>query len=143
MNAIEKITTWGDRHHAGWFDFFRVILGVILFYKGVEYGNNPREINGYFEGGSMNLYSFFIIQTISIVHLAGGVMIAFGLLTRWGVLFQLPILAGAVYLNLINNQSFEMYSNLSLSITVFVMLIVFLIYGSGPYSADEYFRKEE
>ena len=76
-----------------------------------------------------------------MIHLAGGVMIATGLLTRWAVAFQIPILAGSVFLNLINNNSFEIYSNLSLSIAVFVMLIVFLIYGSGPYSADEYFSK--
>lgn len=141
MNTIHKITTWGDRHHAGWFDFFRVILGVVLFFKGIEFGNNPREINGYFEGGSLNLYSFFIIQVLSMVHLAGGIMIATGLLTRWAVIFQIPILAGAVFLNIINNQSFEIYSNLSLSIGVLFMLIVFLIYGSGPYSADEFFKK--
>lgn len=142
MDTINKITTWGDRHHAGWLDFIRVVLGAILFFKGIEYGNNPREINGYFEGGSLNLYSFFIVQVISMIHLAGGVMIAIGLLTRWAVIFQIPILAGAVFLNLVNNQSFEIYSNLTLSVVVLFMLIAFLIYGSGPYSADEYFTKE-
>ncbi len=141
MNTIDRITIWGDRHHVGWLDFFRVMLGGILFFKGIEFGSNPREINGYFEAGSLNLYSFFIIQVVSMIHLAGGVMIATGLATRWAVAFQIPILVGAVALNFMNNDSFEVYSNLSLSIAVLVMLIVFLIYGSGPYSADEYFKK--
>ena len=141
MNTIDKMTKWGDKHHLGWFDFFRILLGAVLFYKGVEFASDPHEVKGYFEGGYLNLYSFFLVQAITLVHLAGGVMIAAGLVTRWAVIFQIPILVGAIFLNLQHNYS--IYSNLNLSVIVLILLIIFLIYGSGPYSVDEFIKRNE
>ncbi len=143
MNTISKITSWGDSHHLGWFDFFRILLGGFLFYKGIEFGRNPHDIGELTRSGDLGLFSFFLVQYIPMIHLMGGFLIALGFKTRWAVLFQIPVLLGAVVLHLSTSQPFELYPNLVFSITSTILLFAFLIYGSGPYSVDEYFRKHE
>lgn len=143
MNTIDKITSWGDSHHVGWLDIFRIALGTFLFSKGIEFGRDPHEISELVTGGKFSLFSFFLLHSIPIIHLAGGFMIAIGLQARWAIIFQLPILLGAVVLNLVTTSSFGIYSNLGVSIVTSILLIIFLIYGSGPYSVDAFFKKNE
>ena len=35
MNVIQKVEHWGDAHHAKWLDVVRIILGLIIFSKGI------------------------------------------------------------------------------------------------------------
>ena len=143
MNAISKMTTWGDSHHLGWFDFFRTLLGIFLIYKGIEFGRHPQEITELTQGAGLSLFSFFFIQYIIIGHTMGGLMIALGFKTRWAAVVQIPILLGAIILNLTPARSLEIYSSLLPGILVFLLLIAFTVYGSGPYSVDEFFRKHD
>jgi putative oxidoreductase len=58
------------------------------------------------------------------------------LLTRMSVVFQMPILLGAIFfVNLTRGLTF-VNSELWLSLIVFLMLVVFWIVGSGPFSVD-------
>ena len=141
MKTLSKIASWGDSHHAGWLDIFRIILGGFIFYKGVEFGRHPQEIMEVVRGTGLSLFSFFLIQFIPLVHLAGGVMIAFGLRTRWAVIFQLPIVATAILLDLLSGTPFDIYSKITPTIIIFIGLMVFLFFGSGSYSADKFLDK--
>lgn len=143
MNTINKITTWGDSHHFAWLDLFRIALGAFLIYKGIEFGQNPQEIKALVNADSSSLFAFFFVQVIPMIHLAGGVLIALGIMTRWAVIFQIPVLLGAVILSLGSDRPMEIYSQLAISIPVLIFLIAFLIYGSGPFSVDAFFKKNE
>jgi putative oxidoreductase len=143
MSTINKISTWGDSHHMAWFDFFRLLLGSFLFYKGLQFGADPHDITALIYGTGLSLMSLFIIHYVTMVHLMGGVMIALGFQTRWAVAFQIPIVLGAIILNMVPGNGMVLYSQLILSIVVFAMLIVFLIYGSGPISVDHFFMRSE
>jgi putative oxidoreductase len=143
MNTINKITTWGDSHHFAWLDIFRIALGAFLIFKGVEFGRDPHEIKALIGTDNSSLFAFFFVQIIPMIHIAGGVMIALGIMTRWAVIFQIPVLLGAVILSVINARPMEMYSELAISGSVLLVLIAFLIYGSGPFSVDAFFKKNE
>jgi putative oxidoreductase len=143
MNTINKITTWGDSHHFAWFDLFRIALGAFLIYKGVEFGQNPHEIKALINVDNSSLFGFFYVQIIPMIHIAGGIMIALGIMTRWASLFQIPILVGAIILSLGSGRPMEMYSQLVVSIITLVLLIAFTVYGSGPFSVDAFFKKNE
>jgi len=45
---------------------------------------------------NLNWSSFLFAHFIAFAHLVGGLLIAMGLITRPAILFQLPILIGAV-----------------------------------------------
>jgi hypothetical protein len=40
MNLINKIRDWGDHHHPKWLDYFRIVLGMILVWKGIQFAIN-------------------------------------------------------------------------------------------------------
>lgn len=80
-----------------------------------------------------------LFHYIAAAHMVGGLMIIFGLLTRWAIFSQLPILIGAIAINFMG----EMHSqNLFLSIAVLLICIGFLLYGSGKNSADYFFKMQ-
>jgi len=77
---------------------------------------------------------------ITYANLLGGFLIAVGLFTRWASALQIPFLIGAIgFVNVKAGMRLDNYE-LILSIIVLILLIVFVIKGSGVLSADEYFR---
>ena len=141
MNTIEKITHWGDIHHPGWMDILRMGLGGIIFYKGLEFASNIEGLRATIESSGFILWTFLFAHYIILSHVMGGILIALGLITRWAIIFQIPILIGAVILNGKQSGLFDFYSQLWFSIIVLALLIAFLVYGSGPFSVDEHMRK--
>jgi putative oxidoreductase len=141
MSTVDKVTHWGETHHAWWLDILRVGLGSILFYKGVMFGKHPEELMSLAEGRDFSLLSILLIHYIPMIHIVGGIMIALGLLTRLAILFQLPILLGAVILTGQSTGIFELYSEFGLALSILSLLILFLVVGSGPYSLDEEWSK--
>ena len=82
----------------------------------------------------------FVIHYIAPAHFVGGILIAFGLLTRWAIVAQLPILIGAVVINFVGDFS---SNNLVLAIVALALSLFFLVYGSGKHSVDKYLRMQK
>ena len=87
---------------------------------------------------SLRDYSSWVSLAITWVHLLGGFLIIIGLLTRWAVLFQIPILLGAVILI---NRPAGAGSEFTFSLLILLALIFFFVEGGGPLSLDHYFEK--
>ncbi|HNP49965.1 MAG TPA: DoxX family protein, partial [Bacteroidia bacterium] len=96
MNLIHKIETWGDNHQAKWFAILRLFLGLIIFFKGIVFIQNTDAINAMIANSAVSLYAVFLAHYVALAHLMGGFLIIIELLTRVAVLFQLPILIGAI-----------------------------------------------
>ena len=147
MNLVQKVEHWGDLHHAKWLDVIRVILGLIILSKGIEFASQVGSQQGLlFPSNSFGfsaLASMVIIHIVALAHLVGGLLIAVGLLTRLAVVIQMPILLGAIFfVNLSKNFAF-FNSELWLSIIVFMLLVLFWIVGSGPYSVDNMIKAKQ
>ena len=141
MNTIEKIGYWGDTHHPKWMDIFRIGLGAIIFYKGIQFSSNIEDLRAMIPGRDLTIWTFMLSHYIAMAHLAGGILIILGLITRWAIIFQLPILIGAVILTGKESGMFDIYSTFWLSFIVLCFLVIFLVYGSGAFSVDEYLNK--
>jgi putative oxidoreductase len=142
MNAINRIQHWADAHHPLWLDIIRIALGVFIIYKGVYFISHTDTLVGMMQSANLAFATMAMAHYVAFAHLVGGFLIAIGLLTRVAILFQLPILLGAVIF--VNPQGmFSVANNLELeiSIVVLILLIVFLVYGSGRLSVSEYMRK--
>jgi putative oxidoreductase len=117
-----------------------VALGIFLFMKGIFFITNIQYLADLISpidkiGGGM-----FLIHYIAPAHMVGGIMIVFGLLTRWAIIAQLPILVAAVIINFMG----EMHSqNLLLALITLAICVFFLFYGSGKHSADYYFKMQK
>lgn len=138
MKVITKIEKWGDTHHPRWFDIFRILLGLVLTWKGVEFAMNLDAFSilmaktGLVTSLGISLFAHLII----CIHLIGGLMITIGTNTRASCLFQIPILLVAVFFVNLPENVFKPYSEFSLSVTVLIALVFFLVEGNGPLSVD-------
>lgn len=143
MNISTKIENWADTHHPRWIDFIRVALGLFILYKGISFIANTDALLEISQAADIAFFNLALAHYVAFAHLVGGILIAIGLLTRWAVIAQLPILFFAVFfvnikqgfLSVSNNLEFE------LSLLVLILLIVFLIYGSGKFSVDHWMKQ--
>lgn len=140
MNIIHNVEVWGDKHHPKILDLIRMLLGLFLIVKGAAFLNNYpflRDLIIQKEAiqQSPGMISF-IIYYVTYIHLAGGVLIFLGLLTRVAALLQVPVVFGAVFLVNILNPFVN--SELWLSILVLALLLLFTVIGSGPLSLDAF-----
>lgn len=139
MNYIQRMEHWGDTHHPLWMDFVRMALGIFLLLKGVEFANNMNELMALM--GDLPFGNFMMVilaHYVLFAHIAGGIMLLTGLLTRLACLIQIPILLVALFLNIFNQ-----FPELFLSLLVLALLIYFMIIGSGRWSLDWYINRED
>ncbi len=99
---------------------------------------NAAELEQIVRSSALSATSSWIAIGITWAHILGGCLIIIGLFTRLAVLIQLPILLGAIFF--INLQQGINVSELLLSMAVFILLLLFLVEGSGPISVDHYFK---
>src|SRR5690606_6347681 len=142
MNTLQHIEHWADTHHPRWIDFIRIALGMFIFYKGVLFISNKEALMNMMNHVDTALFNMAMVHYVAFAYLFGGVLIALGLMTRLAVVFQLPILLVAVFLVNINMGFFSVANNLEfeISLIVLILLIVFLVYGSGKFSVDQYMK---
>lgn len=144
MNLLGQIDHWSERHHPKWLDIIRIILGIILFIKGIYIIKNATGIISQIENQYNAQYlSMVMVHYIAIANISGGILIAVGLLTRFAILLQLPILLTALILTAFpGNLSFSGIEHVT-SAFVLLVLLFFLVEGSGPLSADAYLNKDK
>jgi putative oxidoreductase len=143
MNTLTKIEHWADTHHPQWIDFVRIILGLFILYKGILFISDTQGLLAIMKNAELQFVNLGLAHYVAFSHLVGGILIALGLVTRFAILFQIPILLGAVFLVNIQ-QGFIAVSNnteFGISVAVLVLLIMFLFYGSGKFSVDNWMRR--
>ncbi len=140
MKALTQIEHWGDNHHPAWLDFIRIALGVFLFAKGISFISDTDASSQLMAGLNFNLWSITAVHYVAFAHIFGGILIAAGCLTRIAILFQLPVLLVAVFYANISKGFASINSEFWLSLFTLLLLILFLIAGSGKFSFDNYLR---
>jgi len=143
MTTLQQIRDWGTTHHPRWLVIVRVAVGLFLFAKGITFMHNATLLDRLLYGSE----SFAENQThwlpilITWANLLTGTLLIIGLWTRLMALLQLPILIGAI--TFINSQRGGPVpeTEMILAILTLLLMIFFLVEGSGPLSLDAYFEK--
>lgn len=137
--TIKSLNKWANAHTYYPLDLLRVALGIFFFIKGIQFISQTHmlteliaPLKGY--GGVM-----LLLHYIAPAHLVGGLLIAVGLLTRWALIAQIPILLGAILINFMGAFS---WGNLLLAVVVLAVTAFFIYYGSGKHSLDYYFKMQ-
>ncbi len=140
MNIVQTIEKWGDTHHSRFLDIIRIILGLLLFAKGISFISDNEEVQRLMRQTTFNQYgllSLVIVHYVAFAHLMGGALIALGLLTRIACAFQIPVLIGAVFFVNLTGGFSALNSELWLSVITLILLLFFFVSGSGKFSVDE------
>jgi len=145
MNLLQRFEYWGDRHHPKWADIFRFALGIFLCYKGIAFLENMGTMINQMSGFLPNIYFSLSLlgHYIVFAHLIGGLMLAFGLLTRAACIMQIPILIGAIFFINSSEGMFNSYSQMIITVVCLLGLFYFLIVGNGPWSVDKYLDEDK
>jgi putative oxidoreductase len=143
MNSLQRLELWGEAHHPRYLDILRVALGVFLFIKGIEFAGKSSVLPDIlsnqvaFSGFLLMLVQHYII----FAHIAGGFMIATGLLTRVAAIAQIPVVLGALIF--FNQDMMSHFGYFIIPLVVLFLLIWFAVIGSGPWSLDRALDREE
>jgi putative oxidoreductase len=140
METVKSLNKWANAHTSYPLDLLRIAVGIFLFWKGVSFITNNDYYSQLVEpiknlGGGM-----LIVHYVMAAHMVGGIMIIFGLLTRWSIMAQIPILLGAFLVNFVGEMN---VGNAILSFALLLVCVFFLFYGSGKHSADYYFKMQQ
>lgn len=136
MTLLETIEKWGDNHHPKWMDVLRIVLGIFLCYKGIDFLQNQSMVTGPLSTKT-SFGSFAVIllsHYVTFAHIVGGLLMIVGMFTRFACLIQIPIMLGAIIFVNSASDVFRPYSELFLSIIILLLLINFLIIGNGPWA---------
>jgi uncharacterized membrane protein YphA (DoxX/SURF4 family) len=115
-------------------------LGVFLIVKGITFMSDLDAFIAVMEPYEDMPGSWIILHYVAAAHFVGGFFIVLGLLTRWAVSFQFPILVGAIFTNFLGEM---VIGNLLLALVIFLACIFFFVYGSGKHSADYYLKMQQ
>ncbi len=140
MGIVKSLNKWANAHSYYPVDLIRVALGVFLFMKGVDFMSNIQQMVAVLRPFQDIPGGMMIIHYLVPAHFVGGFLISIGLLTRWAVVAQLPILFGAIWVNFLDVMNMN---NLILATITLLVCVFFLFYGSGKKSADFYLKMQQ
>ncbi len=140
MGVIKKLNKWANRHTYYPLDLIRIGFGMFLVYKGFHFMGNTQILIDLVKPIQSYAGSMIAIHYVTPAHIIGGLLIIFGLLTRWATLAQLPLLLGAVIINFAGEMN---TTNLILSSVALILCIFFTLYGSGKNSVDYYLKMQQ
>lgn len=138
-SSSSKITA----HFPKWLTIPRIALGIVILLRGISFFQDMSGLESLVQKPGFAFLqnnAATLAVVITYFNLLGGFFIAIGLFTRWMSILQLPIIIGAIIFVNVEAASRLTSYELGLSVVVLVLLIVFIIKGSGPISADEFFR---
>lgn len=144
MYWTQRIETWADHHHPKWIDYLRILLGLVLLLKGIALVVNREQVIINMKLSNIDVFSFLVTsQYVLVFYIAGGLLLAAGLLTRVIVLFQIPILVATIIFIDYHQGLFALNSEIIYSVLILGLLIFYFIYGSGKFSVDYLLSKSK
>lgn len=142
MTYLQQVSDWSRKHQRNWFVVLRIFLGLSLFLKGIQFLKETEILEELISRSVVTGNITWLNTFIPWLHLFGGMMIIMGLFTRISVLLQLPILLGAVFFTNSMQEIIPGRSELLFSGMILMLLLFFLVEGSGPLSLDNAWRSK-
>jgi uncharacterized membrane protein YphA (DoxX/SURF4 family) len=133
---------WVDANRDLLWDLLRVYLGFALVIKGIVYMLHQPVLASQMQGAGVPMASTTLAEIVALTHVAGGLMLAFGILTRVGAAIQIPNLLGAVFYVHIGEGLFTPGQTLEFATLVLFMLTLYAVGGAGRLSIDYYFSAQ-
>src|SRR5580700_5060378 len=138
--AIAK--TWiAERRDLAW-DAVRVYLGFALVMKGFVYMLHHGALVATMEQTGVPLAGPGLAEAVAVVHITGGLMMTFGILTRIGAAIQIPNLLGALFFVHLQEGFFTDAQTLEFTLLVLFLLCLIAVIGAGRLSIDQVFAEE-
>jgi uncharacterized membrane protein YphA (DoxX/SURF4 family) len=140
MERVERLRQWIDAHREYALDVIRIYLGFALFAKGVTFIGHMQSLSEEVRS-AVEFSPAIVAHFVVAAHLAGGLLMGVGLVTRLAAAVQIPVLAGAILFVHAKQGLFTEAMTLEFSILVLFLLVVFAIVGARHWSVDSYLAR--
>jgi hypothetical protein len=121
---------------------FRIILGLTLFIKGINFVRNQEFLEGLISNAALLENLSFLKIVIPFIHILGGFLIIIGVYSRLMIFIQLPIIFAAIVLLLISG-GMSYYREIAFALVILILLISYLKFGDGLYSWKNLIKNEK
>lgn len=143
LSKWSHFTRFVERNSDLTYEFIRIYLGVGLFAKGIYFAGHLGDVMTLLDHGALQVPNVMIAHYVGLAHLAGGLLIATGLITRFAALIQLPVLIGAIFTVHLREGFFGTSQNLEFAVLVLFLLVLTVVNGGGRLSADAWLARRE
>jgi len=143
MSLLNKFQEWTASHNPKWLALIRVAVGAALLLFGVDFLNNHNKFGDLLTANGFSHYNDIMWNSVPWVHIGGGFLMIIGLFTRFAAFIQMPLLIGSLIFITQKKDLFPSVTNPAITILLLVLLVVFLIEGSGTLSLAHYFKEEQ
>lgn len=144
MKPLRTYAAWFDARRPMAYALIRLYIGMALFVRGwIFIADSEAAIRLVTDQGGDWLVPIAVIHYVALAHLVGGLMLAVGLFTRVASIVQIPILIGATFFIHLSEGLMASGQSFELSALVLFLLLVFLCFGSGPWSVDHYLEGQD
>src|ERR1700684_3672613 len=96
MVQKQPVKEWISANRDLVWELVRIYLGFALVIKGFAYMFHHRELAASMEAVGVPFAGPGLAELVAVTHIAGGLMMTFGILTRAGAIIQIPNVIGAV-----------------------------------------------
>ncbi|MEN9825544.1 MAG: hypothetical protein RI953_1289 [Pseudomonadota bacterium] len=124
-------------------DVLRVLVGLVLLVVAVSFVEDGRVLEKLLSGPRLPFLAFVLSHIVIAAHLAGGVMLMFGFLTRIAAMIQLPIVLSAFGFYVLGDFPADEFLVLNLSPVVLLSLMNISVSGPGWFSIDRLIGMED
>ncbi len=132
MKTVVQLNKWANAHTSIAIDVLRIVTGLFLIFKGLQFSFQTHYLSDIVRSSGLGT-GLILEHYIAMAHIAGGFLVAMGLITRWALIIQLPIFIGAVLINFIGVMQ---VGELLQASAMLISSLFFILYGSGKHSAD-------
>lgn len=122
--------------------FARVVLGLVLFIKGISFIHNQEFLEGLISNTAFLDNLLFLKIVISSIHILGGIFIIIGFYSRLAIIIQLPIIFAAIVLLSISG-GISYIREIAFALTIFILLVSCLKFGEGLFSWKNLINSEK
>jgi uncharacterized membrane protein YphA (DoxX/SURF4 family) len=143
MEKLKAAFEWVDQHRDVMLDLLRIYTGVALFFLGSHFVTEASTRVDLMRESGMGFASAGVAHLVAMAHLAGGLMLAFGVATRLAALVQIPPVASALFYLQGPEGPVPPSQILEFSALVLFILALFAVAGSGRLSVDSYLERTD
>lgn len=121
-------------------EMLRVYFGLSLFFKGIYFIGHMTDLFQHISH-RFQYVDFILAHYVVLAHIVGGLFVSLGLFTRWACLANVPVLFSAIVFVKLRTGLFSAGAEFELAVMVLMLLLYFIVQGSGGFSLDSYIRK--
>jgi putative oxidoreductase len=132
MGTSDNLDKWGEQNRDVGLLLVRLVLGAVLILKGYRFLFHTNDIINMINTYHQSSLTIYFAWLVILANLVGGIFILIGILPRVTAIIEIPILIGAMLLNLEANVLNS--SEWLLAFVTFFLIVYLYIFGSGKYS---------